>query len=156
MIYEYNMLWSKFLNSCDIYAFYHIFKIARCSEIYLYSLDKRVFRNVYIRFRMGVTQLFVHKYRYTRDSDFNTYLCPACYERDENESHFLVECPVYDDLRNKFLRNLPNVSVDVESLLKEQNPMVIRAVARYLYFAFQRREEAVATAVTEEAYTPSL
>ena len=102
---------------------------------------------------MGFTELFIHKYRYARDSDFNTYLCPACYESDEYENHFLTECPVYEDLRKKYIRNLPNVAVNIEFLLSEQDPMVIRAVARYLYYAFKRREEAVATAVNEEAYT---
>ena len=102
---------------------------------------------------MGFTELFVHKYRYARDSDFNIYLCPACYESDEYESNFLIEYPVYEDLRKKFIRNLPNVAVDIDFLLSEQDPMVIRAVARYLHYAFKRREEAVATAVNEEAYT---
>ena len=156
MICEYNMLWSETLNSSDRYAFYRVFKTVRCPEMYLYCLDKRVFRDVYIRFRMGVTQLFVHRYRYTREKDFNTYLCPACYECDEYESHFFNECPVYEDLRIKYLRNLPNTSTDNECLLTEQNPVVIRAVARFLYFAFKRREEAVAIAVTEEAYTSCL
>ena len=35
----------------------------------------------------------------------------------------------------------------------EQDTIVVRSVARFLYYAFKRREEAVATAVTEEAYT---
>ena len=102
---------------------------------------------------MGFTDLYVHRYRHVGESNFNTYLCPACNETDETKSHFLLECPVYEDLREKFLRNLPNVTVDITCLLMEQDMMVTRSVARYLYHAFLRREEAVATAVTEEAYT---
>ena len=60
---------------------------------------------------------------------------------------------MYEDLRKRFIRNLPNVATDTKSLLKEQDTFVTRSVARYLYHAFKRREEAEATAVTEEAYT---
>ena len=45
------------------------------------------------------------------------------------------------------------MAVNIDFLLSEQDPMVIRAVAQYLYYAFKRLEEAVATAVNEEAYT---
>ena len=153
MVREYNVLWAQTLYSSERYSFYRSFKTFRVREGYLYILDKKVFRDIYIRFRMGYTNLYVHKYRYVKESDFNTYLCPACYETDESETHFLLECPVYEDLRKKFLRNLPNVSVETECLLMEQDTIVVRSVARFLYYAFKRREEAVATAVTEEAYT---
>lgn len=41
-----------------------MFKLDRDQENYLFVLDKQVFRNVYGRFRMGFSEIIIHKYRY--------------------------------------------------------------------------------------------
>jgi len=155
LISEYRSDWSSALFSSSRYSFYRQFKSDWSRENYLNAIDKRVFRSMYIRFRTGFSDLFLHKYRFTNDGSDNMYTCPACCENVECEAHFLLECPVYEDLRRKYFSNLPN-SIDrgsVGSLLSTQDTDSIRSIAVFLYHAFKRRHEAVEIAIADEAYT---
>ena len=112
-------------------------------ERYLFVLDRRVFRDCMVRFRLGISDLFIHKMRYYTDN-FDP-LCPNCREEDEDERHFLLYCPALRDLQSKYLiPYVKGISVDpfVHLLSSDETP-VIRAVATYLYHAFKRRDEAL-------------
>ena len=50
--------------------------------------------------RMGVSLIMTHKQRFIQDSDT---VCPMCMEEEEDEIHFILHCPVFHDLRQKYL-----------------------------------------------------
>ena len=95
-----------------------------------------------IRFRLGISELFVHKKRYCQDA--HVTLCPVCCEQEEDERHFLLYCPALYDLRVKYI--IAHVREDIDpfvQLLSDSRTQVIRGVATYLYHAFKRRNEAL-------------
>jgi len=141
--------WESKLNASNRYRFYKQIK-ARCeTEEYLYALDKKIFRDIYIRFRLGISDLSVHKLRYSTVEP--EVLCPLCREREEDEYHFLLECPALYDLRGKFV--IPFLCIPVSDamtcLMSSTDQKVIRSVSIYLYYAFKRREEAVEIAAQD-------
>jgi len=135
--------WLCKLQSSERYSFYREIKSTWEVENYLHVLDKKVFRDIFIRFRFGVSEMYIHKYRYENEYQ---RLCPLCKEGDEDEDHMLFRCPVLCDLRNKYI--VPHVHPDndkriMQEILAATETCVIRAVAMYLYYAFQRRCQAI-------------
>ena len=56
------------------------------------------FKYVMARFRLGVSDIATHHYRY-REFDDNDLLCPLCRINKEDEIHFVLCCPVLQDIR---------------------------------------------------------
>ena len=50
--------------------------------------------------------------RYRRNNQ-ESDLCPVCYSADETPEHFLLECPLYDDIRQQY----PNRQQDANQVL---------------------------------------
>ena len=130
--------WLAALCRSERYSFFKLFKNSHGIEQYLFDLNKIVFRNPYIQFRFGTSELYVHRYRY---NDSTTYLCPSCTESDEDEIHFLFNCPAYEDIRTKYLHFCIGLSVQEGLLMCFMNydAEICKSVSSYLYQAFKRR-----------------
>ena len=102
-------------------------------------------------FRAGLTELFIHILRYQDDESDNLHVCPACREDFECEFHFLIVCPVYADLRQRYAPFLCNTQSleELGTLLSNQGFIEVRSLATYLYHGFKRRREAVQTAAAD-------
>ena len=113
-------------------------------------LITKVFRDVWIRFRLGISDLYVHKFRYN-SMPYPT-LCPLCDEEEEDEQHFVLTCPATYDIRRKYLfSHIQCETLDpLVSLLTTKETFVIRNVAMYLYYAFKRRADAVESKGSDE------
>ena len=70
-------------------------------ERYQYDIDKRVFIEAFIGFRLGISELYMHSQRYITGAD--EILCPLCREEFETEIHFLLTCPALNDLRDHYI-----------------------------------------------------
>ena len=138
-------IWESRLSNSSRYSFYNLFKEQCEVEQYLYVLDRKVFRDVYIRFRMGITELYSHKLRYFPEGIER--VCPLCREGIETEVHFLFVCPALYDLRERFL--FPYLDCNHENLVKfligSKETSTIRALSIYLYRAFKWRQDAIAS-----------
>jgi len=143
LINDFSTKWELALNNSERYIFYKQIKPLQCVETYLYALDKKIFRDTYIRFRFGITDMYIHKYRYQAAPLQD--ICPLCNEEEEDEVHLLLRCPGLYDLRMKYI--VPHVyPIDedpISQLLASQECSTIRAVAMYLYYALRRRTVAV-------------
>ena len=66
-------------------------------------------------------------------------LCRLCKDEVENEIHFMLQCPVYETLRQKYLPRkyyiFPNVN-EFNIQMSSHSETVILNVATYLYHAF--------------------
>ena len=102
LIAEFVQNWSVKLVGSMRYEFYRQFKSVFNRELYLYCVDKQVFRDILIRFRTGFTDLYIHKYRFSNDSQ-SSFICPSCTEEEEDEDQFLIRCPAYEDVRFKYI-----------------------------------------------------
>ena len=72
------------------------------SEHYWSCIRFRQFRDAPVRFRLGVSEILTHEYRYCRgESEEVDVNCPFFFYIDEleDECHFLFRCKKYEVLR---------------------------------------------------------
>ena len=128
------------LNGSSRYSVYKLYKPFRYKENYLNVISSGISRRVASRFRMGVSLIMTHKPRFVQDS---VTVCPMCMEEEEDEIHFILYCPVYHDLRSKYLAPFdspPNVNT-FQLLLSIVYESLIDSLCTYLNQAFKRRKQ---------------
>ena len=131
--------WHGKLNDSDRYLMYRSFKKSFEAELYINDLKIKKFRDVFIRFRIGINELKTNRW-YEKDIDLN---CPFCVNIIENERHFFLDCPLYEEVREKFLSPyLHTVQFrSIAYLLDGRNVSKTRNVSMYIYYAFKMRTE---------------
>ena len=87
------------------------------AEKYLSAMDIYCFRVALTQLRLGVLPINSNMYRYN-DCPTNKN-CVFGQNQVENEDHFLWVCPLYTDLRNRFLeqngiQSLQNIIIEKE------------------------------------------
>ena len=97
-------------------------------------------RKLLVCFRMGMSNIFTN--RILVDESF---VCPLCVEEEEGELHFLLQCPVYHDLRLKYLYpfDSPPTEETFQNVLATEDHCLIQGVGLYIYHAFQMRENCI-------------
>ena len=135
--------WHGRLSNSERFFTYRSFKKSFETEQYINDLKIKKFRDVFIRFRLGVNELNANKW-YEQNQSSN---CPFCVNTIENEKHFLIDCPLYKDIRQKFLKSYLN---DVERrsigyLLDGRNVFKTRNVSMFIYYALKMRHENICT-----------
>ena len=139
MIRCYDQMWESKLSSSDRYIFYRSFKRIRRLEPYLSCIDKAVFRNALLRFRLGISDLAVHRQRYNPVE--LPKCCPFCNDVDalDDESHMLHVCSAFDAIRRKYIGDVNISNSPVETLLTSENEAVLRNLSVFLFRAFSMR-----------------
>ena len=145
--------WERRITASGRYIFYREFKTSWKVEQYLYDIDKKVFRDAFIRFRLGISELYMHSQRYITGAD--EILCPLCREEFETEIHFLLTCPALNDLRDYYIFKFMDGrnSNPVDWILASEQKHVVRSVSVFLYKAFMRRREAIDSPEKSTCYT---
>ena len=67
-----------------------------------------------------------------------------CSNEVEDEYHFVIKCPLYDDIRRQFLNRTIYIRPSMEkciSLLKSNNKNILVKFSKFIYFAMIRRNE---------------
>ena len=143
MVNDFDSDWSLTLEKSNRYTLYRQLKSALYREPYLYALDKKVFRDIFVRFRFGMSELYIHRYRYQHQC--NLTICPSCMEEEEDELHMLFFCPALCAIREKYLMPYPHHDANevFKEMLSSTDYATIRKVSIYLYHAFKRRSEAI-------------
>ena len=99
-----------------------------------------VYRNSLAQFIMGVSQINIHRHQFSTGTDYTT--CPFCANQQETEIHFVFQCPVYNQLRGKYLRDIINVwdpRKHFSILMNSSSQETILNVAKFLVCAFNLR-----------------
>lgn len=140
--------WSAKLADSDRYSLYRTFKYNLVQELYFDAITSRHVRNMYIKFRLGITDLRCNKLRY-RSANMLATMCPLCNNAPEDELHFMFDCPAYDDLRQKHLSTYDLVFSRSQKLAILNNPdrAATISLARYVYYAFNLRRDMLALSV---------
>ena len=118
------------------------FKTQYVTESYVNYLLVRKYRNVYARFRSSAHCLAIERGRYTiivKESRF----CPYCKNIIENELHFLLVCPLYEDIRKQFIDTNYYTNpclTKFNALMSCGNEEVVKRTAMYLFYAFEKRQ----------------
>ena len=94
------------------------------------------------RFRFGVSDIKVHKSRF-KFYNVDDLKYPLCLSAVDNEVHFVLCCPAFDDLRYVFIEpkyfNSP-CKFRLVLLLATQNELALKNLALFVYKAFSRRK----------------
>ena len=128
--------WHAKLEASDRFAFYRSFKSMLEPERYINSITIAKFRHELTRLRLGLCELNINN-RYSDKSE----KCPSC-DESETEKHFIFVCPMYTNLRQKYiLRHCGNVrDRNVVYFMQSENALCLRDISMYCFYAFKQRE----------------
>ena len=106
------------------------------------SLDiNRQLKVIMTRFRFGVSDINVHRLRY-KNYNPAQLLCNYCKNIEENELHFILCCPLYSDIRQKYIplkyHREPNL-FRLTILLNNNQDQIVEDLCRFVYHAFKIR-----------------
>ena len=101
---QYYQNWYRNINNSRRLSTYCRFKHSFNLKPYLDTIYERKFKIALTRFRLSSHRLEIERGRYF-DIDRTERKCKNCTQNTiENEYHFLLVCPLYQDLRRKFLK----------------------------------------------------
>ena len=109
------------------------------------SLDNRC--QIYIaKFRLSSHNLKIESGRFHNVTRRNR-ICNLCQLQDiEDEFHFILKCPIYNEYRQKFVkryyRTRPSV-FKLTQLLSTNNIKELNNLGKYLYFAYSKRSSLI-------------
>ena len=141
---HYYQSWYSSINNSQRLSTYNRFKHTFNLESYLDIIYERKYKIALTRFRLSSHRLEIERGRY-----FNIprteRKCKFCSQNTtENEYHVLLVCPLYKDLRKKFLKayycSWPTIN-KFDNLMMTTNKTEIIKLAKYVYFAMNLRSE---------------
>ena len=95
--------WEDHVQTSDRFSMYRSFNsILHCTKTYITMNMDRHLKRIMTKFRFGVSELSVYYYRY-RSHVEKDLKCPLCGEGKEDEVHFVLCCPMLDDIRKQFI-----------------------------------------------------
>ena len=96
-----------------------------------------------------VLHMMIEKGRHN-DIDRMYRFCPICLKRSvfviENEYHFVMVCPEYEQLRYEYFPQymLTNISlIKFYNFLSDVDEQTIRTLSKFLFFAFKMRRSII-------------
>jgi len=144
MIERFQEEWKDKVDRSDRFSIYRLFKQSHGIEHYLSDITIKRFRDCVIRFRFGINDLKANK-RFYYSNSISLQDCPFCPNKREDEIHFIFHCPVYTDLRKKYVDNMiiTNCDLDVnfQSIMKCASVTYSRNLGMYVFYAMKLREE---------------
>ena len=102
------------------------------------------YRTALTRFRLSSHDLLIETGRYT-NIERNNRICINCeMNMIENEYHFLLMCPKYRELREKYIKRYyytwPNIQ-KFTNLLCTSSKVIIYNTAKYIYYANRQKRK---------------
>ena len=108
-----------------------------CYEKYLNVLFSKA-RNILAKFRCSAHNQMIGQGRFINVERSNR-ICQFCHMNCiEDEYHFLLVCPVYRDLRQKYYYTWASIN-KFKLLLTSKSETIIKQLGYYLIHAFQKR-----------------
>ena len=141
---QYYQTWYSNINNSQRLSSYSRYK--HCFEIekYLDSITEQKYKIALSRFRLSSHKLEIERGRY-----FNIpreeRKCTLCQINSvENEYHFLLVCPLYRELRKKYLKSYycrwPTLN-KFDQLMSSKSKNELFNLSKYIYFATKLRDE---------------
>ena len=123
---------------------YRQFKLTFGLSSHLSVVEKESFRNALTRFRVSAHCLRIESDRHLQ-IDRAERICTCCNNTDiENEYHFCLICPLYNELRRKYIPKYYYTFPTFDkftSLLQSNSSSVLQNLAKYIHFSMNARTE---------------
>ncbi|XP_048252544.1 uncharacterized protein LOC125380687 [Haliotis rufescens] len=135
--------WTASLTQTNKCFYYKLFKAEIIMEDYLSKVNVKKFRTALSRFRCSSHNLLIETGRYV-NIPREERICNLCSLNSvEDEFHFLLVCPVYLHLREKYLQayyyRYPNI-IKFVTLLSNTKRSILQNVSMYIYYASLYRQ----------------
>ena len=105
---QYIQYWQSSIQELPKLSYYRQFKTNFGREKYVDIIRNDFLRKTLSRFRMSSHCLEIEVGRYS-NIPLNDRMCKLCSNHQvESEYHFLLHCPLYSDLRQKYFGNIPH------------------------------------------------
>jgi len=122
---------------------YKLFKTENILEKYLHIIRDERHRKAFTRLRLHSHDLAIETGRRLRPKTPRPLrLCVYCNANQiEDEIHFLISCPLYQNLRNTLNQFIPGMTPEnaFVFLLHSTTPNILRKTAEFIYLAFNLR-----------------
>ena len=128
--------WFGTIQEKDRYEIYRSCKSVFGEEKYLSALDIYCFRAALAQFRLGVLPINNNIHRYNENPISRN--CVFCENTVEDEHHFLFLCPLYSDLRTRFLNC--SLATSVGDVLRWKGTTKCRSLSKLIFYAVKRRK----------------
>ena len=102
---------------------------------YISNIRIFCFRAVLTQTRMGVLSINANIYRYGNNP--MDKMCPFCENMIEDDAHIFFKCPLYVDIRKRYLATYKNC--EVYKLLNGHVRDIYFNISRFIFFAMKRR-----------------
>ena len=140
---QYKQSWYTNINNSRRLLSYSRYKHDFESEKYLEVIYDKKFRSALSRFRLSSHQLMIEKGRYN-NIPVDERICRFCNMNQlENEYHFLLICPLYHNLRKRYLKpyycRWPTLN-KFDTLMTSKNKQELLNLGKYLHFANKARD----------------
>ena len=132
--------WQEKIQTKPRYDVYRTIKDNHSREHYIESITITKFRKVYARFRLGITDIRNNE-RFLKP--YSSIYCLHCQPNvKEDEYHFLLVCPLYTELRIKYLQRcwITLNNLTLQDLIANENEWVTRCTAMFIYHANRLKE----------------
>ena len=136
--------WHSSLESSSRATFYSSVAIFQLQP-YLEKINVVKFQKAVSRLRVASHRLEIEAGRWARPNriPINDRICRVC-NMLEDEYHFVIECRLYEELRNKHIPKyywLKPSMLKFVQLMKSDKVKLIRNVSQYIFHAFKLRSE---------------
>lgn len=132
--------WHEHINESTRFTVYRTYKMSIYLESYFSCVTNKHIRDTLIRFRIGASNIRLHKMRYSACTT-ESLQCPLCNSGLEDEMHTLFYCKALNDLREKYIPIYytlhPTCDTFQRLMLDDQH---LHDLGRYLYHANKRRD----------------
>ena len=128
--------WTADIRDKERYVTYRCLKTFFEAERYLSDIDMFCFRVALAQLRLGVLPINNNMYRYSDcPTNRNCVFYPGIVE---NEDHFLLVCPLYTDLRNRFLEH--NGAQSLQDMLQWKDTKRCLLLSKFTFHAMNRKK----------------
>ena len=134
--------WNSHIQDSKRFDLYRLFNPFHHIPLYISMNISKHLRHVLTKFRFGISNISSHHNRYLSNTN-NDNICPLCKLTDENEIHFVLDCPALKNVRNQYIPlkfSRHPCLFKLILLMSATNENVVRTFAMYLRKAFDMRE----------------
>lgn len=135
--------WQSGIRSLPSLDNYRLFKHENVLEKYMTIIRDERHRKAFTRLRLHSHNLALETGRHCRPKiPRSLRICLFCNSNQiEDEIHFLISCPLYQNLRTTLNEFISGMAPDVAFvfLMSSINPNILRCTAKFIYLAFNLR-----------------
>ena len=141
------------MNNTTKLSFFCTFKIEYKMEEYLSIIKNPTIRRTFSQYRVSNHKLQIERGRY-ENVPREQRICKLCNsDVVENEYHFALTCPKYEDLRknsNNILKNIFYLNATTESkqkllehVISSDDPVLVNLLSKHIFLCFTERDDSL-------------